>query len=77
MASAPKRLHSFRAIVALTVLQYASPAVAQWLNYPNPGIPRTADGKPNLTATAPKMAVGNAVVSGVWVHGGGQYHAPR
>ena len=33
MASAPKRLYSFPAILALTVLQYASPAVAQWLKF--------------------------------------------
>jgi hypothetical protein len=28
---------------------------AQWLAWPTPGIPRTADGQPNLTAPAPKM----------------------
>jgi hypothetical protein len=27
---------------------------AQWLNYPAAGIPRTKDGKPNLTAPAPR-----------------------
>ena len=32
----------------------ATPAPAQWLNYPTPGIPRTADGKPALTAPAPR-----------------------
>ena len=32
------------------------PAVAQWLNYPTPGIPRTADGKPDLSAQAPRTA---------------------
>ena len=32
------------------------PAVAQWLNHPTPGMPRTADGKPNLSAPAPRMA---------------------
>jgi hypothetical protein len=35
------------------------PAAAQWLNYPTPGIPRTADGKPNLSAPAPHIADGN------------------
>jgi hypothetical protein len=29
------------------------PLCAQWLNFRTPGIPRTADGKPNLTAAAP------------------------
>ncbi len=27
---------------------------AQWLKYPTPGIPRTANGKPNLAAPAPR-----------------------
>ena len=35
--------------------------VAQWLNYPSAGIPRTADGKPDLTAPAPKQSL-----SGIW-----------
>jgi hypothetical protein len=30
----------------------------QWLNLPTPGIPRTNDGKPNLTAPAPRTAYG-------------------
>jgi len=32
----------------------APPAAAQWLRYPTAGIPRTADGKPNLAAPAPR-----------------------
>ena len=27
---------------------------AQWLNYPTRGVPRSADGKPNLSAPAPR-----------------------
>jgi hypothetical protein len=38
---------------------------AQWLNYPSPGTPRTKDGKPNLTARAPRVA-GRPDLSGVW-----------
>src|SRR5947207_2542000 len=30
--------------------------LAQWLNYPTAGIPRGADGKPNLNAPAPGTA---------------------
>jgi len=44
----------------------AGPAVAQWINYPTPGIPRTADGKPNLSAPVPKMADGKPDLSGMW-----------
>jgi hypothetical protein len=43
-------------------------AHAQWLNYPTPGIPRTADGKPNLTAVAPRAPGGKPDLSGVWMH---------
>jgi len=39
---------------------------AQWLNYPTPGMPRTADGKPNLLAPAPRTADGKPDLSGLW-----------
>jgi hypothetical protein len=42
------------------------PASAQWLNYPTPGIPRNADGKPNLTAPFPKTSDGKPDLSGLW-----------
>src|SRR4051812_38923287 len=38
----------------------------QWLGYPTPGIPRLADGKPNLSAPAPKGPDGKPDLSGVW-----------
>jgi hypothetical protein len=38
---------------------------AQWLNHPTPGIPRTPDGKPNLTAHAPRLN-GKPDLSGLW-----------
>jgi hypothetical protein len=40
---------------------------AQWLNYPSPGIPRTADGKPDLNAAAPRAADGRVDLSGIWI----------
>jgi hypothetical protein len=42
------------------------PLAAQWLNYPTPGVPRTPDGKPNLSAPTPRMADGKPDLSGVW-----------
>ena len=40
-------------------------AHAQWLNYPASGTPRTRDGKPDLSAKAPR-AGGKPDLSGVW-----------
>jgi hypothetical protein len=47
-------------------LMTAAPLAAQWLKYPTPGIPRTADGKPNLAAPAPHTADGKPDFSGLW-----------
>ena len=54
-------------IVGVTLLAAcAFPANAQWLNYPTPGIPRTSDGKPNLSSPTPRSADGKPDLSGVW-----------
>jgi hypothetical protein len=50
------------AMIAVT-----SPLSAQWLHYPDPGIPRTRDGKPNLSAPAPKTPGGKPDLSGIWL----------
>src|SRR5205823_1950725 len=39
---------------------------AQWLNYPTPGIPRLADGRPNLSAPLSRTADGKPDLSGIW-----------
>src|SRR5581483_534902 len=43
-----------------------APAFAQWLDYPTPGIPRLANGKPNLAAPAPRASDGKPNLEGVW-----------
>ena len=39
---------------------------AQWPNHPTPGMARTPDGKPDLSAPAPRSANGKPDLSGVW-----------
>jgi hypothetical protein len=41
------------------------PLAAQWLNYPDSRTPRTKDGKPNLTAPAPRLN-GKPDLTGLW-----------
>jgi hypothetical protein len=52
--------------IVLLVLAGAASAHAQWLKYPTPGVPRTADGRPNLEAPAPRLADGKPDFSGIW-----------
>ncbi len=39
---------------------------AQWVNLRTPEVPRTPDGKPNLTAPAPPLRDGKPDLSGLW-----------
>jgi hypothetical protein len=57
-------------IIIASFLMTAEPA-AQWVKYPTAGIPRTPDGKPNLSAPVPKTADGRPVLSGLWMPAGG------
>ena len=54
------------AATLLAILLEPAPLSAQWLNYPTAGVPRLADGKPNLDAPAPRLADGKPDLSGVW-----------
>ena len=55
---------SCAALVALALIPAS--LRAQWLDLPTPGIPRTADGKPDLNAPAPRTADGKPDLSGLW-----------
>lgn len=54
-------------IAALCFALFALSAPAQWVTFPTPGVPRTADGKPNLSAPAPRMPDGHPDFSGIWI----------
>jgi hypothetical protein len=51
---------------AILLSGVTTPLAAQWVDHPTPGIPRKADGKPNLAAPAPRTADGKPDLTGVW-----------
>ena len=65
----PTHLRRTRAVILGIVLSLSAsgPAWAQWLNHPDKGVPRTSDGKVNLSALAPKRPDGKPDLTGVWM----------
>ena len=55
-----------RLLATLVLLTLTAPLSAQWISLPTPGIPRTADGAPDLSAPAPRTADGQPDLTGLW-----------
>ena len=54
------------ALAVFAVVSLPAHGFAQWLRYPTEGIPRKADGTPNLTAPTPRLPDGKPDLSGLW-----------
>jgi hypothetical protein len=60
------RVNAAAAALLAIGLSVSPPVFAQWLKHPTPGIPRKADGKPDLEAPAPRAPDGRSDLSGIW-----------
>ena len=58
-------------LACVVAIVSATPAivVAQWPRYMAADVPKTADGKPNLSAPTPRMPDGKPDLSGLWQNG--------
>ena len=58
-------MRAYKIIIAAVLLMTVSLS-AQWLQHPTAGIPRTPDGKPNLSAPVPRAPDGKPLLAGLW-----------
>ena len=59
-------MNSIATTAAVVIVLAGSSLQAQWPRVSTPGVPTTADGKPDLNAPTPKTADGKPDLSGVW-----------
>jgi hypothetical protein len=59
-------MRKFLIAAPVAFLTFNGTVDAQWLDYPDPRIPRTAERKADLTAAAPRAFDGKPDLSGVW-----------
>src|SRR5580700_9311545 len=73
----PNMKSTIHAIAAVLIFA-AIPAslLAQWPPYPTPGVPKLADGKPNLEGPAPRTPDGKPDFSGIWQFEGNRRSRP-
>ena len=60
--------------LAMILCVMSGSLTAQWPNHPTPGMARTSDGKPDLSAPAPRSADGKPDLSGVWLVKNGSFY---
>ena len=70
MKNTSSRLFGLLVVVAAALGVTSASIAAQWLRHPTPGVPRTRDGKANLSARTPRTADGKPDFSGVWQNEG-------
>jgi hypothetical protein len=66
-----KRMPGAALVATFSLL--SMPVSAQWTKVPAEAIPRTPDGKPNLSASAPHLPDGKPDLSGVWEPNANKY----
>ena len=53
--------------IVLTLTLAGAMVSAQWIRHPTAGLPRTADGRPDLSAPTPRGSDGKPIIAGLWV----------
>src|SRR5579863_2829477 len=66
-------MHSRLRSCFAAALLLAGPLAAQWKNLPSKGIPKTPNGKVNLSASAPRGSDGHPDLSGIWEPNANRY----